>query len=327
MKRSRLVVAAPKPVGVDGAEPARIRTDRIRAPERRRSAFEERIGGSRPAEDRLSWPSALGSSRSLHHFAECEPKRSSNPNDSHRSTRAPDAMASITMRPTVRIDRDPDEDSAYDAVLLRIRSALAAKGSAEAPANTSVVWPFASLAVGVCTEGIDVTSVAVGLALRLAHHSERRVCVVDADASGRRLTARAGLSGHAGLGDLLAGNLEEDPFIPVANANVSILPAGGVTDSARATSADFDKVVERLESRFDHVLYDVGSFRESSALRWSRRIGNAVLVLGVGRTVREEISRTVASLRVTGVRFLGAVLQRQDEARRSRETRGGSAKI
>lgn len=102
------------------------------------------------------------------------------------------------------------------------------------------------------------TTVAINLAIATGQQS--RTCLVDADLRRPGVAVALGLKAERGLTDLLLGRADlDDVLVPSPNvANLSILPAGPMTDAAGQliSSEKMLEVLLHLRQRFDFVIID-----------------------------------------------------------------------
>lgn len=144
----------------------------------------------------------------------------------------------------------------------------------------------------------------------------RRVVVVDADlrASGIQMNYRLRTEEHpmTGLTEYLSGHCDlEDALYETNIPNAYLLPAGHeAPNPLQLLDSDMmERLMDKLSDEFDVVLMDtppVGMLSDAVAL--AKFCDGALLVVAYRQGKRREIGDAVNSLRQTGCRVLGAVL-------------------
>ena len=164
--------------------------------------------------------------------------------------------------------------------------------------------------------GSGVSTVAAGAAINLAKHATGRVCLVDGSLRRPSLHTRFGLSGLRGFAEavLESGAIEE--FVQsTEHRNLKVLTAGfHLSDPSSILSSERLKSrFAELSSKFDHVLLDVPALRtHPDSMLLARLADGVVLVVEAGVTRRERAIKCKKMLDETGVKLLGAVLNKRD---------------
>jgi capsular polysaccharide biosynthesis protein len=219
----------------------------------------------------------------------------------------------------------------------------------EPPSSTSNAWvdgddrveAFRRLRMSVGTPGSVVTvvgvdsqeaafSAAVDLS-RAAGEAGNRLLLVNADMRTGQNFGTAP-SSHHGLADLLR---EPEMTIAIAerlptwnNPAIHILGAGavppGTTATALLASGQLPKVLEALRAEFDVVVvYAAPILQAADAAIVSAASDGALLVIESDRTAKADVESSVATLRGTGARTLGAVLTTRRRTARNKLRAGG----
>ncbi len=163
--------------------------------------------------------------------------------------------------------------------------------------------------------GEGASTVAAGLAVRLARGGNGPVLLVDASLDGGAVHRAFGLAPSPGLGDLLAGTASEDEAIARSGIDeLDVLPAGGAEAGlqlARHTGA-LGRLTEIWRKRYRFVVLDLPPVGQSpSAARAAAPLDGVLLVVEAGRSRYEAFARTRDLLVRSGGRVLGVVLNKR----------------
>ncbi len=160
-------------------------------------------------------------------------------------------------------------------------------------------------------EGKSTTS--VNLASTLAP-AGTRVVLVEADLRRPRVAHYLGIEGAVGLTDVLAGHCDLDVALQSWGRDLfSVLPSGPLppNPSEVLNSQHMQELLKVLEGRFDVVLVDSPPLLPVTDAAVLARAGDgAIIVVRHGRTTKEQLARTVATLQAVDARLLGTVLNR-----------------
>lgn len=192
-----------------------------------------------------------------------------------------------------------------------------------------------TLGVTSCCGAEGVSTIAAQLAATAASWANYQVLLVDANLV-RPATQRIfGVSLAPGLVDFLVHETNvggDGESLPVANevavdddqlaaalqpstvANLSILAAGRPTGSSAWAydSADVRILIEKLETRFDLIVFDMPAVDEVSAVtRLASRLDGVLLVIEAERVGADVVRRTSKYLSQANVHLLGAVLNKR----------------
>ena len=119
-----------------------------------------------------------------------------------------------------------------------------------------------------------------------------------------------------GLSHFLSGHGDLDSIVKISEVpNLFYIPAGPIppNPSELLGSNLFKKMVESLEARFDHILFDsppVLGFADSIVL--SNSVDGVILTVLGGKTPRETLRRAKEVLRQVNIKILGVVINRVD---------------
>jgi receptor protein-tyrosine kinase len=156
------------------------------------------------------------------------------------------------------------------------------------------------------------TTVVLNLALALAE-TERRVAVVDADLRRPGVATHLGLTGDAGLAEVLSGTASlADVMQPFGDGGlISAVGAGRSSSNPGKllASGNMRELIEQLRDKNDFVLIDAPPM-----LPFADATGLAVVVDGVlislryGTSRKDQLEEAAASLERLGVKVLGLVI-------------------
>ena len=169
--------------------------------------------------------------------------------------------------------------------------------------------------------GAGTTSIAAATAIGLARNLRVNVALVEANLQAPELAGYLGIQGEVGLSDVLDGRVDVDKATrrleAVGELRLHVLTGG----SARlalpgefATSAA-QAAINKLGENCKFMIIDAPPLFDHPETRiLLREVDAAVLVLRSGHARREEAQRAVRELQESGVRVLGTLLNRADEA-------------
>jgi capsular exopolysaccharide synthesis family protein len=170
------------------------------------------------------------------------------------------------------------------------------------------------------TPEAGTSSVASNLAASLAAGG-RSVLLVDANLRRPRLGEIAGQSpGHAGLGDVLAGQAEIEAATVDCGGGLHLMPAGTEANRVveRLNTVAASTLLAELASRYDAVLVDTAPWVVAGdAQALTSKVDGTVLVVRAWQEQRGLVARVVGHLTGSKAVFLGIVLNRP------RNTTGG----
>lgn len=171
------------------------------------------------------------------------------------------------------------------------------------------------------------TFVALNLAMSLAHNSEGRVLLIDADLRRSAAHKVLGASASPGLAEYLEGKASSQEVIQHSAApksaddhqrdysNVAFIPAGKCSDGALELicSHRFDELISKLTPMFDWIIIDSPPVLVvTDAVDLARAVDAVLLVAHAGRTpyaVAQNAQRAFSNSRL-----LGFVLNASKEA-------------
>ncbi|HEY7213184.1 MAG TPA: polysaccharide biosynthesis tyrosine autokinase [Thermoanaerobaculia bacterium] len=168
------------------------------------------------------------------------------------------------------------------------------------------------VAVTSAVAGEGKTATAANLAVVLAQLG-RQVLIVDCDLRKPRLHQVFQVSNRSGLVNQLTAVPEPDVFLPTVVPNLWVTPSGPIPPNPSELLAS-DRMRDWLKSvraRFDFVVIDTPpALAVTDATIVGMLVDGVVLTLRSGKVTREEARLCRDRLRQTGIKILGAVLNR-----------------
>ena len=167
-----------------------------------------------------------------------------------------------------------------------------------------------SITSSIKGEGKSVT--AGNLALALVELPDTRVLVIDADLRAPRMAALLGTPIEPGLSDLLLDGLPLDRvIIPTLVPNLSVLPAGREVrnPSELLGSTRIRDLVNALKAEYNYLLFDTAPvlpFADAPVL--GARLDGTLMVVRLDKTPRDQIERSLETLRAAGNNVIGTFL-------------------
>lgn len=161
--------------------------------------------------------------------------------------------------------------------------------------------------------GEGKSMVAVNLAISMAQELDKRVLLIDGDLRRCAVDRLLGIEGKRGLSDYLSSDIELSELFHRIDSipHLSVLPAGGSTDSAAEllSSQKMRDLAQEVKDRYHdrYIIIDstpVMSTADAEIL--SREIDGIIFVVRAGMTPREIIRRSI--MRLSQDRIMGVVL-------------------
>ncbi len=197
----------------------------------------------------------------------------------------------------LRIDGPQSED------IRRIRANLQMAGRVD----ECQVFVFSSALPG---EGKSFCATHVASAFAA---SGSRVLLIDADLRRPTVAKYLGISGHAGLTEVLLGRARFTELCQQYAPNLAVLASGAVPPNPAELLASraFEDLVALVSQHFEVVIIDSPPLLPvADAIAISRVATGVVLVVDVTRTRRAQVVQSVETVRLGGGRVIGAVLNR-----------------
>ena len=162
-------------------------------------------------------------------------------------------------------------------------------------------------------EGKTTTVIYLGTTMA---QSGQRVLLIDTDMRRPRLHASLGIPRHTGITNLIVGDRDYDDVIRTTDIpNLFVLPCGPLPPNPAELlmSKRFAAVLEELTSRFDRVILDsppLGAVTDAVVL--SKQTDGVVLVVQAGKTLRDEVRRSVRQIRHVHGQVVGVIVNQLD---------------
>ncbi len=232
-----------------------------------------------------------------------------------RSVTSPDQIQDLVGLPVLGvIARDPD---AVNRPLLVAGDPRSTRSEAFRQLRTNLRFinpdrPPRSLAITSSVPEEGKTTTAANLAITLADAGVR-ICLVEGDMRRPRLAEYLGVEGAVGLTDVLVGSSSLSDAIQTwgTRQQLHFLPSGALppNPSELLASHALHELLHELERQFDLVIIDsppVLPVTDGALL--SNAADGALVVVRHGRTRRDQVMRTVDSLRAADVNVFGVTL-------------------
>jgi protein-tyrosine kinase len=170
-----------------------------------------------------------------------------------------------------------------------------------------------TLGVMSAASGEGKTLTAINLAIAIAADPARTVLLVDFDLRNPNLHKRFGYAPTLGVEDCIAQNLplQQAMFKISGYERITVLPARDRVEQSSEvlSSTRVGEVVAEMRARYANriLIFDVPPVLQADdALAFARHLQAGLLVIGEGRTRREDVTRTLELMR--DVPFVGSVL-------------------
>ncbi|MDZ4773601.1 MAG: hypothetical protein SGI72_10750 [Planctomycetota bacterium] len=169
--------------------------------------------------------------------------------------------------------------------------------------------------------GAGTTSLAAATAIGLARNLRVNVALVETNLQAPALANYLGIQSEVGLSDVLDGRMDIDKAtrrlealgelrLHILSSGSARLPLAGEFATLAAKVA-----LAKLGEGCKYVIVDAPPIFDHSETRiLLRDVDAAVLVLRAGSARREDAQRAVRELQDSGVRVIGTLLNRTDEA-------------
>lgn len=157
-------------------------------------------------------------------------------------------------------------------------------------------------------EGKSTTTANLALVLAAAG---RRVLVVEADLHRPTVAETFQVERAVGLTDVLIGRVAFDDVVQFWSDNLDVLPCGHLppNPSELVGGEAMARLLDDLRGTYDTVLIDTPPLLPlTDAAVIAAHADGVVLVVRYGKTARQQLTRSIRSLRAVGARILGSVV-------------------
>ncbi len=161
------------------------------------------------------------------------------------------------------------------------------------------------------------TFITTNLALSIAREIDRRVLLIDADVAKSDTTKNFGLSGKAGLTEVLIGNASlNEVLIRTDIDGLTILPTGKKVNNVTElmSSSRMEALVNELSKRYKDrvILFDCPPILATSeAPVLASLVGQVAFVIHAGKTTEKEFISAVE--RLDHSKYVGLILNQSDD--------------
>jgi len=140
-----------------------------------------------------------------------------------------------------------------------------------------------------------------------------RVLLIDADLRRPTVATYLGISGHAGLTEVLLGRGRFGELCQQYAPNLAVLASGAIPPNPAEllSSPAFADLIDLVRKHFEVIVIDSPPLLPvADAIAVSRVATGVVMVVDVTRTRRAQLVQSVEAVRLGGGRVLGAILNR-----------------
>jgi capsular exopolysaccharide synthesis family protein len=175
--------------------------------------------------------------------------------------------------------------------------------------------PIQAVMVASCQRGSGATTTAGGLAGTLAKPPTAKVLIVDANLRTPSLDLLFDARQRRGFSELLSnGDGDGGDFVqPTTRPNLFVLTAGGSSGPLEIFSpAALSRLVTRLKSRFDFIVFDTSPLLEfPDAYALAPHVDAVLMVVEADGTLVDDARRVMRQLERSGARAAGIILNRR----------------
>ncbi|MBF6571122.1 MAG: polysaccharide biosynthesis tyrosine autokinase [Candidatus Binataceae bacterium] len=172
-----------------------------------------------------------------------------------------------------------------------------------------------SVLITSAVEGEGKTVTALNVAIAFAQTSGS-VLLVDGDLRKPRCHEILGIANHAGLSDVLTGQMQLEEVIHHPMAGLAFLSAGSDCPNPAALlgSGTMRELLARLCEQYDRVVVDAPPVMPVSDAATLSTMADGVLMIVGAPTSKRVVRQACAKLRYVGAKIFGVVLNRVDTA-------------
>ncbi len=170
----------------------------------------------------------------------------------------------------------------------------------------------------IAAEGKSTTTINVAVAFS---QLGSKTLIIDSDMRKASIHRKLHISNTTGLSNALVGFCTADEAITNINPNLDVMTAGPTppNPSELLASEAFDKLVENLKEKYDHIIIDTPPINVvSDALVVAPRTNGVLMVVKGRYTYHDEFKAAISSLEFSKIRLLGVVLNSIDSGKSSK---------
>jgi capsular exopolysaccharide synthesis family protein len=169
-----------------------------------------------------------------------------------------------------------------------------------------------TIAITSSSNGEGKSVVAVNMSVVMAQDLGRPVLLIDCNMRKSAVGSLLGLSGDAGLADVLSGRAQlKDALTGTTIANLTVLPAGHTSANPNEllNSDKMKEILSELKAQFEGIVLDAPAVIPYADPRiLGKLVDGVIIVVRAGKTRREVVARAESTLKNVGVNILGYVL-------------------
>jgi capsular exopolysaccharide synthesis family protein len=168
--------------------------------------------------------------------------------------------------------------------------------------------------VSSANKGEGKTTSALYLGTTMAQ-SNQRVLIIDSDMRRPRLHTTLNVDRQPGLTNLMLGDDSFDDVIKKTEVpNLFLLPCGPLPPNPAELlmSKRFEAVLAQLGERFDRIILDSPPLPYTDAVVLSKLCDGVIIVVRAGKTLRDDLKRSVHTFREVGAPMLGTIVNEID---------------
>lgn len=157
--------------------------------------------------------------------------------------------------------------------------------------------------------GDGKSSIASNLSISLAQIN-KRVVLIDCDLRLPTIAQKFSIQSTPGLSNYLSGNIDEIPIVHVDSKGIDIIPPGNLPPDSTTliSSKEMSKLVEKLKSRYDYILFDFPPINiVSDAVIMSDMIDGYLVVVRHDTSEFQMVSETIRQMQFADAKILGFV--------------------
>jgi capsular exopolysaccharide synthesis family protein len=162
------------------------------------------------------------------------------------------------------------------------------------------------------SEGKTTTVIYLGTTMAQSH---QRVLLIDTDMRRPRLHIAMGVDRQRGLTNLMLGDDNYDEVVkPTDIPNLYLLPCGPLPPNPAELlmSKRFETVLAELGKRFDRIILDSPPLPYTDAVVLSKLTDGVIIIVRAGKTLRDELKRSVRTFHEVGGTVLGTIVNGLD---------------
>ena len=172
--------------------------------------------------------------------------------------------------------------------------------------------------------GEGKTNTTVNLAVTLSE-TETKVLLIDADMRKPTVHKYFNIESRVGLSNLLSGmNTTKECIQQIEGMpNLSVITSGILppNPSELLGSSAMINMLSEFESEYDYIIIDTPPVNvDADALAIVKKVDGVAFVVSQGKSTYPDVSRAIETLRFANANIIGAVMNRVDTGKKSKNT-------